>query len=125
MAKLHEPPTPPKRPDVNQGMSERGFGVFAIVGGCVLIYLGIVSPILSAMHHEDEVSISMLLAGIGPLSLIIGLVYTILGDSTAKYLGPRQCPSALGYVFYFVLFIIGTVVYLGVRSVVRSYGYDA
>ena len=111
-------------PPENLGLSERGIGVFALLGSSVFIYLGILRPLLSAMNREPTVTIGSTSAVIAPMVFCLGVTYTILGGNAERYLGPRNRPSALGWVFYVGTFAIGIGVYQAVRYIIRQYGYN-
>jgi threonine/homoserine/homoserine lactone efflux protein len=106
-------------------LPERGVGILAIVAGAVFAYIGIVSPLVSAARHEEKVTFILEAAVIAPLALALGVLYTVLGDTAAKYLGPRQRPSRLGWVFYLFFTAIGVLAYLWLKSRLRAYGYEA
>src|SRR5215211_5863772 len=50
---------PKKQPVMDRQVTERGIGVFALIGCGVLTYLSIVSPLLAASRHEASVNFSM------------------------------------------------------------------
>src|SRR5260221_5734179 len=90
----------PKSSVMDKQLSERGIGVFALVGCGVLTYLSIISPLVAASRHEESVSLSLKGAVVAPVLLAIGLINVLMGDRAAQILGRRQKPSALGWVIY-------------------------
>jgi sterol desaturase/sphingolipid hydroxylase (fatty acid hydroxylase superfamily) len=108
----------------NKQLTERGIGILALVCSGVLTYLGVFQPIWDAAHHKASVSLFMKAAIVAPMVLALGLVYTILGDKAARFLGPRDRPSGLGWVFYIFFFLLGLIVYWWVKARVQSYGYS-
>ena len=104
-------------------LTERGIGILVLCCGSVMTYLGVFQPIWDAAHHKANVSVLMKAAVIAPLVLALGLVYTILGDKAARFLGSRDRPSKLGWVFYIFFFGVGVVVHWWVKTRVASYGY--
>jgi multisubunit Na+/H+ antiporter MnhB subunit len=109
---------------LNKGIPERGIGILCLIGSLVFIYLGIYQPISDAAHHEPTVSLSMKAAIIAPLVFALGITFTVLGDKTTKYLGPRNQLSKLGWAFFIFFTILGILVYWWVQTIVKSYGYS-
>lgn len=108
---------------MNKTLSERGIGVFALVGCGVLSYLSIVAPLLAASRHEESVTLSMKGAIVAPILLAIGVINVTMGDRASQILGKRQRPSALGWVIYGVTFGLGVLVYQWLKSTLRESGY--
>jgi Na+-driven multidrug efflux pump len=105
-------------------LTERGIGILALVGAGVLAYFFIAAPLLAAARHDRHIDFSMKAACFTPLLLALGVIYTIFGDSTARFLGPRHRPSALGYVFYIFFFMLGVGLYFWMKAFLRSQGYQ-
>ncbi len=108
---------------MDKQLTERGIGVFALVGCGVLSYLSIVSPLLAASRHGESVSLSMKGAVVVPVLLAIGIINVVMGERASQVLGRRQKPSALGWVIYIVAFGVGILLYQWLKSSLRGYGY--
>jgi len=113
----------PKQSIMNKPLTERGIGVFALVGCAVLSYLSIVAPLLAASRHEESVTFSMKGAVVVPVLLAIGVINVAMGDRASHILGRREKPSALGWVIYAVTFGLGVLLYQWLKSRLRSNGY--
>ena len=94
------------------------------IGGGVLAYLSIISPLLAASHHEEDVSISLKAVMLAPALIMLGLVLFFMGDDRAgQMFGTREKPSALGLVICIVTAGIGFLLYEWLKSRLRAYGY--
>lgn len=94
------------------------------IAGGVLAYLSIISPLLAASHHEDDVSISLKAVIFTPALIIIGLILFFLGnDRAGQLLGSRKNPSPLGIAICLITVALGILVYLWLKSRLRGYGY--
>lgn len=113
----------PKQTIMNKPLSERGIGVFALVGCGVLSYLSIVAPLLAASRHAESVNFSMKGAVVAPVLLAIGVINVAMGERANRILGRREKPSALGWVIYAVTFGLGVLLYQWLKSRLRAYGY--
>jgi hypothetical protein len=113
----------PKQSVMDKQLTERGIGIFALVGCGVLSYLSIISPLVAASRHEESVSLSMKGAVVVPVLLAIGIINVTMGERASRILGRRQKPSALGWVIYIVTFGIGILLYQWLKSRLREYGY--
>lgn len=113
----------PKQSGWNRQVPERAIGIFALIAGLALTYLGIISPLMAAARQRESVSFPLEGVVLAPLVLAIGLVYTLFGEKAARILGLRQRPSALGWVFAIVFIGIGYVAYSWLKSTLREYGY--
>ena len=110
-------PEPPAKP-------MRWVGLFMFIGGGVLAYLSIISPLLAASHHEEDVSISLKAVIFTPALIIIGLILFFMGnDRAGQLLGSRKNPSPLGIVICLVTAAIGILLYVWLKSRLRAYGY--
>jgi len=115
----------PKQTLMNRQLSVRGIGILALVGGTVIAYLSVVSPLLAASRHEESVTTSLKGAGITPLILALGIVYTFFPERAAALLGHPQKPTRLGWAFSLVFGLLGIPLYLWLKSRLREYGYGA
>jgi hypothetical protein len=103
----------------------RWLGFFMAIGGGVLAYLAIVSPLVAASHHEEDVSISLTGVMLAPALIILGLILLLMGnDGAGRFLGSRQRPTALGWVICIVIAGIGILLYEWLKSRLRAYGYS-
>jgi hypothetical protein len=103
---------------------KRWIGFFMFFAGGVVAYLSIISPLLAASHHEEDVSVSFEGVMIAPALIILGLILFFMGNDRAGQLfGSRQKPSALGVVICIVTAGIGILLYEWVKSRLKAYGY--
>lgn len=108
----------------DDGLSNRGIGVLALVASIFFGYKGYVSPIISAVSGEPSVSISMTFAATAPLLVGLGVTYSILGDEAEKVLGSRHAPSTGGWIFYTVFFVLGLAGYFALEALLQAMGYN-
>ena len=102
----------------------RWLGFFMFIGGGVLTYLSIISPLLAASRREEDVSISLKGVMLAPALIVLGLILFFMGnDRAGQMFGSRQKPSALGLVICFVTAGIGFLLYEWLKSRLRAYGY--
>jgi hypothetical protein len=113
-----QPPAKPARK-----FSERGIGVFMVIGSGVLAYCCIISPLLAASHHEEDVSISMKGVVFVPALFTIGLALVCTGDRPSRLFGTREKPSVFAWVILSAAAGIGILLYEWLKSRLRSYGY--
>ena len=103
----------------------RWIGFFMFIGGGALAYLSVISPLLAASRHEEDVSISMKGVMLAPALLVIGGFLFFLGNERAGELfGTREKPSALGWVICIATAVIGFLLYEWLESRLRAYGYS-
>ncbi len=103
----------------------RWLGFFMAVGGGVLAYFSVVSPLVAASHHEADVSISDKAVFLSPALIIIGLILLVVGnDKAGRFMGSRQRPTPLGIVICIVMAGIGILLYEWLKSRLRAYGYN-
>ncbi len=116
-------PTDPNRQQPASKM--RWIGLFMSIGGGMLAYLSVVSPLLAASHHEEDVSISLKAVMLAPTLLILGLILLLMGnDEAGRLLGSRQRPTPLGWVICIFIAGIGILLYEWLKSRLRAYGYS-
>ena len=114
----------PQQPVQKSQRSGRWIGFFMAVGGGVLAYLSIISPLLEAARHEEDVSISLKGVVLTPALLVIGLILLFMGNERAgRMFGTRERKSVLGIVICFVTAGIGFLLYEWLKSRLRGYGY--
>lgn len=102
----------------------RWVGLFMFIGGGVLAYLCIISPLIAASHHEEDVSISLKAVILTPALIIIGLILFFMGnDRAGQLLGSRKNPSPLGIVICLITAGIGILLYVWLKSRLQAYGY--
>jgi hypothetical protein len=111
---------------INQGDGQRPkkrrcFGLFLLIGGGVLAYLFVISPLLAAWHHKEDVSIYENGVVLVPFVVISGLVLTLLGDDTAGQFLGRGNP--FGLVATIITLGVGILLYEWLKSKLRAYGY--
>jgi len=104
-------------------MKERALGGFMLFVGLVLAYLCVYSPLASAAQQEASVSVSLKGAILCPLSVVLGLVYLVMGPSVTNIFGTREQPTAAAYVLAIALLAIGVLLYFGIRSRLEDAGY--
>jgi hypothetical protein len=126
MDKMETTPTEKKAAQtiMSKPLSERGIGVLALVLCGVMSYLSVVTPLLAASRHEEEVSFSMKGVVVAPMLLGIGVIHVTMGDRASSILGRREKPSALGWLIYLVTFGLGILLYGWLKGRLRSNGYD-
>ncbi len=108
---------------INRELSVRAIGFLLLVGGTVLAYLSVVSPLLAAARNEDVVSFSLEGTGVTPLVLALGFAYTLFPARATALLGHPQKPTRSGWVFGLVFGLLGIPLYLWLKSKLREYGY--
>jgi hypothetical protein len=102
----------------------RWLGCIMFIGGGVLAYFSIISPLLAASHHEEDVSISLKRVMLAPALIVLGLILFLMGNERAgQMFGSRQRPSALGLAICIVTAGIGILLYEWLKSRLRAYGY--
>jgi hypothetical protein len=84
---------------MSRELSVRGIGVLALVSGCVITYLSVISPLLAASRQAESVTTSLKGTGITPLILAFGIAYTFFPARATALLGHTQRPTRLGWVF--------------------------
>ena len=95
-----------------------------LIGGGVLAYLAIISPLLAASQHDENVSISLKGIILAPALIVIGFILLFMGNARAgEMFGTREKPSAVGWVICIVTAGIGILLYEWLKSRLRSYGY--
>src|SRR5580765_3022654 len=116
----------PTDPNHQQPVSKmRWIGFFMSIGGGVLAYLSIVSPLVAASQHEEDVSISLTAVMLAPALIILGLILLFMGnDGAGRFLGSRQSPKPLGGVVCIIIAGIGILLYHWLKSRLRTYGYS-
>jgi hypothetical protein len=103
----------------------RWVGFFMFVGGCALGYFSMISPLIAASHHEEDVSISLKAVMLTPALIFLGLILFFLGnDKAGRIFGSREKPSVFGVVFCIVAVGIGILLYEWLKSRLRAYGYN-
>jgi hypothetical protein len=110
--------------DVFENLSERQVGCILLVATAALAYFSVYSPLVSAIHHESEVSLSMKGVGIMPTTLVMGLAYAVFGEQASKFLGKPREPSVGGWVLLSVLVVVGFVAYSWFKKTIEGYGYS-
>ena len=108
---------------MNRELSVRGLGVLALVGGSVIAYLSVISPLLAASRHAESLTTSLKGTGITPLTLALGMAYTFFPAKATALLGHPQKPTRLGWIFALVFGLLGIPLYLWLKSKLREYGY--
>jgi threonine/homoserine/homoserine lactone efflux protein len=116
-------PPEQKQSFMNRQLSVRGIGLLALLGGTLVAYLSVVSPLLAASRHEESVMTTLKGTGITPLILALGVVYTFFPAKATALLGHPQKPTRLGWVFALVFGLLGIPLYLWLKSRLREYGY--
>lgn len=110
-------PQPPAKP-------MRWIGLLMFIGGGVLAYLCIISPLLAASHHEEDVSISLKAVIFTPALIILGPILFFMGNERAgQLLGSRKNPSPLGIVICLITAALGILLYVWLKSRLQAYGY--
>ena len=103
----------------------RWIGFFMSLGGGVLAYLSIISPLVAASHHEEDVSLSLQAVMLAPALIILGLILLFAGnDGAGRLMGSRQRPTPIGWVICLVICGIGILLYEWLKSRLRAYGYS-
>ena len=103
---------------------KRWIGFLMFISGGVIAYFSIISPLLAALHHEEDVSISSKGVMLAPALIVFGLILFFMGNDRAGQLfGSRQKPSALGLVICIITAGIGILLYEWLKSRLRFYGY--
>jgi hypothetical protein len=113
----------PRQSMMNRELSDRGLGIFALIGSGVLTYLCVIAPLLAASRHEHSISLSLKGAIVTPVIFTIGIINVIMGEKARQILGRRQMPSGLGWVIYIVAFGLGILLHQWVNIRLREYGY--
>ena len=113
----------PKQTLMSREISARGLGIFALIGGSVIAYLSVVSPLLDASRHAESVTTTLKGTGITPLVLALGIVYTFFPTRATALLGHPQRMTRLGWMFCIVFGLLGIPLYLWLKSRLRQYGY--
>ena len=94
-------------------------------GGCALVYFSIISPLLAASRHEEDVSISLKAVVLSPALVVIGLILFCVGNERAgQLLGTKKEPKVIGIVICLVIAGIGILLYGWLKSRLRAYGYS-
>jgi len=103
----------------------RWVGFFMFIGGCALAYFSVISPLLAASRHEEDVSISLKAVVLSPALLVIGLILFCVGNERAgQLLGTKKEPKVTGIVICLVIAGIGILLYAWLKSRLRAYGYS-
>ena len=104
---------------------KRWIGALMFIAGGVIAYFSIVSPLLAAAHHEDDVSLWPKAVMLAPALIIIGLILLVFGNHKAgQIMGSRQEPSVLGIAICIVIAAICILLNEWLKSRLRGYGYD-
>ena len=106
-----------------EGGSSRGIGLFALVGSCVLAYMFVYEPYVSAVAHAPSVSLSLKGVAVVPLIFVFGMLHGVFPAFAEKHFGGVQTPRLLWWVFSGVLVVAGFVLYWWLRQVVAANGY--
>jgi hypothetical protein len=103
---------------------KRWIGCLMPIAGGVLAYFSIVSPLVAASRHEEDVDISLKTVMLALALLVFGLILLIMGNGRGGQLfGTRQRPSAIGLAICVVTAAIGILLYEWLKSRLRGYGY--
>jgi hypothetical protein len=103
----------------------RWLGLLMFIGGGALAYFSVISPLLAASRHEEDVSISLKAVVLTPALVVIGLILFCIGNERAgQLLGTRKEPKAIGGVIAVVIVGIGILLYQWLKSRLRAYGYS-
>jgi hypothetical protein len=108
----------------NRQLPVRGIGILALVGGSVVAYLCVISPLLAASRHAESLTTSLKGTGITPLVLALGIAYTFFPAKATALLGHPQKPTRAGWVFAIAFGLLGIPLYLWLKSRLREYGYE-
>ncbi|MFN0021669.1 MAG: hypothetical protein ACKVP0_25760 [Pirellulaceae bacterium] len=114
----------PKQSFLRRELSSRGFGIGMLLIGSVIGYVGVISPLEAASHHDATVRVSLKAIGITPLLFATGLVYALFPAKATALLGHPQQPSRLGWLFAAAFLVLGITLYFWLESLLRAYGYD-
>jgi len=114
----------PEQPLEKRRFSERGLGIFMVVGSGVLGYLAVVLPLQEASRHEEEISITMKAVVFVPALFGVGLMLVFSGDKSSAVFGTRERPSPLAIILCVVMAVVGILMYVWLKSRLRGYGYE-
>lgn len=112
-----------KQSFMSRELSVRGMGILLFICGSAISYFCVVSPLLAASHHEENLTISIKGIGITPLILALGIAYTFFPAGATELLGHPQKPTRLGWVFAVIAGLLGIPLFLWVKSRLQVYGY--
>jgi hypothetical protein len=100
-------------------------GIFFIVVGEFLVYLGLIQPVREISQGKAEVSYSLGAATIGVLATLLGLVLLITGNKYAVLLTtPMEKRSKRARrIFFVVCFAFGMLSYLAMTYFLQMKGY--
>ena len=107
---------PPIRPDRNVGV-----GLLILSG--YLTYSEIITPLVSATHHEQTAIIISNAVYITPVSLALGIIMTIMGEKTHELIGHPDRYTILGGIVLLGSFIVGCYLKCWLENRVSDYGY--
>jgi hypothetical protein len=114
----------PAQPPAKKRSSERGIGIFMVIGSGVLGYLAVVLPLQEAARHEEEISVTMKAVAFVPALFGVGLMLIFSGNKSGQIFGTRERPSPLGIIVCVVMAVVGILMYEWLKSRLRGYGYD-
>jgi hypothetical protein len=109
--------------NVFEHLPERVVGRLLLALTAVLGYFWVYSPLVSAMHHESDVSLSSKMVGILPTTLVIGFAYAVFGERASSILGKPRKPSVAGWVLVAILGVAGFVAHSWLQKTIEGYGY--
>jgi hypothetical protein len=116
--------TPINQPNQPPAKQMRWVGFFMFICGGVLAYLCVISPLLAASRHEDDVSLSLKGVVLSPALVILGAFLFFMGNQKAgRLFGTREEPSIIGVVICVATAGIGILLYVWLKSKLRAYGY--
>jgi hypothetical protein len=99
-----------------------GFGLLTFCG--LLVYWGIITPLISASHHEKNITISSKLIVFIPVLSTIGLIYAILGKNTQRLTGLPKRLTVLGGVIMVISLFLGFYLDYWLKNRLNDYGYS-
>ena len=109
---------------MSQAVKERGIGVGMLAMGAALSYAFIYSPYASILAGKEDVSIGFKSAMFGPLALLIGIFYLVLGERAAALFGRTASPTWKTWVLVVVFMAIASLPYFWLRSQYIAHGYS-
>lgn len=105
-------------------MPSRGVGLFMLLAGSALAYVGVIAPLRALAAGAPSVRVYLSAIALGPLVLGLGLTYSLLGPTAERWLGHPQRPTRTGWVVAAVLTALGLGLYFWVRALLRGNGYE-
>lgn len=102
----------------------RVLGLFFLLIGVAMAYLHIYSPIMNASRGEPNVYYSEMTVFIAPISILLGLYLTVVGDKAFRFHVSPPVKIVLIIIGVVIVLIVAFGCLLAMKYILMRFGYD-